>query len=389
MNVRNNKLVSLAALGLAGGLALTACGGGDNGGGDTGNGGGSDNGGAGAAAGAYGELTGSIKGSGASSMQAAQTAWTETFNGMVSGEGGSASVSYNAIGSGDGRAEFLNGDTQFAGTDAPLDEEELAQSADVCNGGQAFNLPVYISPIAVAYNLPGVEELNLTPANIAKIFDGKITKWNDEAIAKDNPDADLPDTQIIPVHRSDDSGTTENFTEYLEKAAGDDWSYGTFETWDADGPSVDGQQSGDGTSGVKGVIEGTEGTIGYLDASQAIELGIAKVEVGGEFLEYSPEAAAKVVEVSPRAEGREDNDIVVELARDTEEAGAYPIVLISYVAMCDSYADAEQGEAVKAYVSYMLSEQGQQTAAENAGSAPISDALREDAQSAVDAVSAG
>lgn len=389
MNVRKNKLVALAALGLTGGLALSACGGGDSGnggdGGNAGGNGGSDAGGQEGGAG-YAELTGSVKGSGASSMQSAQTAWTETFNAQVAGEGGDLTVSYNAIGSGDGRAEFLNGDTSFAGSDAALDEEELAQSAEVCNGGSAFDLPIYISPIAVGFNLEGVDELNLSPENIAKIFDGKITKWNDEALVADNPDADLPDAQIIPVHRSDDSGTTENFTDYLAKAAPDAWPHGEFETWDL---GVPGAQSGDGTSGVKSVIESTNGTIGYLDASQAVDMGIAKVKVGEEFVEYTPEAAAKVVEVSPRAEDRAENDIVVDLARDTSESGAYPIVLISYLVLCDSYADADAGEGVKAYATYILSEQGQQTAADNAGSAPLSEGLREDAQAAVDAIEVG
>ena len=381
MNVRKNKLVSLAALGLVGGLALAGCGGGS----DESNGGGSgasDNGGA--SAGGYAELTGNLAGSGASSMQNAQTAWTESFMGLVGAEGGDITVTYDPTGSGTGREQFLAGQVKFAGTDAALDEEELAASTEVCNDEQAFNLPVYISPIAVVFNLEGVESLNLSAEVIGGIFAGDITNWNDPAIADLNPDAELPDLDIVPVHRSDDSGTTENFTEYLSQNAPDAWTHGPIETW-----PIDGGQSGDGTSGMISTVEGGNGTIGYADASQAGNLGTANIQVGEEFVEYSADAAAKAVDVSPREEGRAENDIVVELDRTTEESGVYPIVLISYLALCGSYADSAEGEAVKAYASYIISEEGQQAGLENAGSAPISDELRAEAQAAIDGITVG
>ena len=381
MNVRKNKLVSLAALGLVGGLALAGCGGGS----DESNGGGSgasDNGGA--SAGGYAELTGNLAGSGASSMQNAQTAWTESFMGLVGAEGGDLTVTYDPTGSGTGREQFLAGQVKFAGTDAALDEEELAASTEVCNDEQAFNLPVYISPIAVVFKLEGVESLNLSAEVIGGIFAGDITNWNDPAIADLNPDAELPDLDIVPVHRSDDSGTTENFTEYLSQNAPDAWTHGPIETW-----PIDGGQSGDGTSGLISTVEGGNGTIGYADASQAGNLGTANIQVGEEFVEYSADAAAKAVDVSPREEGREENDIVVELDRTTEESGVYPIVLISYLALCGSYADSAEGEAVKAYASYIISEEGQQAGLENAGSAPISDELRTEAQAAIDGITVG
>ena len=384
MNVRKNKLVSLAALGLVGGLALAGCGGGsdEGNGGNGGGSGASDNGGA--SAGGYAELTGNLAGSGASSMQNAQTAWTESFMGLVGAEGGDLTVTYDPTGSGTGREQFLSGQVKFAGTDAALDEEELAASTEVCNDEQAFNLPVYISPIAVVFNLEGVESLNLSAEVIGGIFAGDITNWNDPVIADLNPDAELPDLDIVPVHRSDDSGTTENFTEYLSENAPDAWTHGPIETW-----PIDGGQSGDGTSGLISTVEGGNGTIGYADASQAGNLGTANIQVGEEFVEYSSEAAAKAVDVSPREEGREENDIVVELDRTTEESGVYPIVLISYLALCGSYADSAEGEAVKAYASYIISEEGQQAGLENAGSAPISEELRTEAQAAIDGITVG
>ncbi|MDN5821966.1 MAG: phosphate ABC transporter substrate-binding protein PstS [Brachybacterium sp.] len=377
MNPRKNQLVSLAALGFAAGIALTACGGtadGDSGASDD----------SGAVGGGYAELSGNLAGAGASSMANAQTAWTETFKGLVQAEGGDITVTYDPTGSGTGREQFLSGQVKFAGTDAALDEEELAASIAVCGGEQAFDLPVYISPIAVVFHLEGVDSLNLTPEVIAGIFAEDITTWNDPAIAELNPDAELPGTAIVPVHRSDDSGTTENFTEYLSDNAPEAWTHGPIETW-----PIDGGQSGDGTSGLISAVESGNGTIGYADASQAGNLGTASIQVGEEFVDFSAEAAATAVDVSPREEGRAENDIVMELDRTTTEAGAYPIVLISYLALCGSYEDAATGDAVKAYASFMLSEQGQTVAQENAGSAPISAELRSEAQAAIDGITVG
>ena len=378
MNVRKNKLAALAGLTLSGALALSACGGGGEAGS---NDSGSDSGGAESG---YAELTGNLAASGASSMQNAQTAWTESFMGLASAEGGDITVTYDATGSGTGREQFLSGEVDFAGSDAAMDEEELATSTEVCNGEQAFNIPVYISPIAVVFNLEGVEELNLTPEALGGIFAGDITSWNDPAIAEHNPDADLPEEPIVPVHRSDDSGTTENFTEYLSETAADAWTHGPVETW-----PVSGGQSGNGTSGMISTVEGGHGTIGYADASQAGNLGVANVQVGDEFVPYSAEAAATAVEISPREEGREDNDIVMDLARDTTESGSYPIVLVTYMIMCGSYPDQASADNVKAYASYVVSEEGQQVAADNAGSAPLTEGLREEALASIDGITAG
>ena len=386
MNVRKNKLVSLAALGLVGGLALTACGGGDDatGGDNGGDSSASDNGGSAEGGADLSAITGNIAGAGASSMETAQTAWTESFMGLVGAEGGDLSMSYEGTGSGTGREQFLAGQVQYAGSDAALDEEELAASAETCNGEQAINLPVYISPIAVIFNLEGVESLNLSAEVLGGIFNETITSWDDPAIVELNPDAELPAEPIVPVHRSDDSGTTENFTDYLSQNAPDAWPHGPIETW-----PIEGGQSGDGTSGMVSTVESGTGTIGYADASQAGNLGVASIQVGEEFVDYSPEAAASAVEVSPRAEGREENDIVVELDRTTTEAGVYPIVLISYLVLCGSYADQAQGEAVKAYASYVVSEEGQQVGLDNAGSAPLTEGLAADAQAAIDSITVG
>jgi phosphate transport system substrate-binding protein len=353
---------------LAGTLALTACGA-ANEGGSTAQG----------AASSTEQLTGALAGAGASSQQAAMEAWQAGFQ----GEHPDVQFSYDPAGSGAGRDQFIAGTTAFAGSDAALDEEELAAAQERCAGGEVFELPNYISPIAVIFNLEGVDSLDLTPATIAGIFTGAITSWDDPAIAADNPDATLPATAITPVHRGDDSGTTENFTDYLFQAAGDVWTSEPDGVW-----PLPGGEAANGTSGVVGVVESTVGAVTYADASRAGELGVASVGVGGEFVAPSADSAAAVVENSPAVEGRGEHDFAIEVNRLTESSGEYPVVLVSYHIGCIQYDDEETANNVSAFMGYVISEDGQTAAAENAGNAPISDTLRQQAQTAVDAITA-
>ncbi|WP_100500737.1 phosphate ABC transporter substrate-binding protein PstS [Geodermatophilus chilensis] len=356
---------------LVGTLALTACGAANEqsagGGGSTSTGGST-------------ELSGSLAGAGSSAMQAAMQGWTAGYSSVQPG----VTVNYDPVGSGGGREQFIAGGTDFAGSDAALDEEELAAAQERCAGGEVFELPNYISPIAVIHNLEGVDELNLSPATLAGIFNQQITNWNDPAIAADNPGVTLPDLAITPVNRSDESGTTENFTEYLATAAPEAWTHEPDGNW-----PVPGGEAAQGTSGVVSAVSGGNGTIGYADLSQAGDLGVASIGVGEEFVAPTPEAAAAVVENSERLEGRGEYDFAIEVARDTAESGNYPIVLVSYHIGCVQYDDQETAELVADFMGYVISEEGQQAAAEASGSAPISDALREQAQTAVDAMTAG
>ena len=175
-------------------LGVAACGGSDD---TSGSGGGSSSAGGGESA----EVSGEIAGAGASSQEAAQEAWRAEFE---SANGG-ATISYDPVGSGGGREQFIAGGVSFAGSDAALTEEEgeLKKAISRCEPGELIEIPAYVSPIAVIYNLPEVEELQLDPETVAKIFNQEITAWNDPAIAKTHPDVDLPDTRITPVNRSD------------------------------------------------------------------------------------------------------------------------------------------------------------------------------------------
>jgi phosphate transport system substrate-binding protein len=251
------------------------------------------------------------------------------------------------------------------------------------DGSGIIELPTYISPIAVIFNIEGVDALNLDAAAIAGLMAGTITNWNDPAIAALNEGVTLPDLAVTPVHRADDSGTTENFTDYLFQAAGDVWTSEPDGVW----PLSTGEAA-QGTSGVVSAVAGGNGTIGYADASRAAEEGLstAAVKVGDEFVEYSPEAAAAIVDASPLEEGRGEGDLAIELQRTSDEAGVYPIVLVSYMIACQEYADAAVAPIVKGYLQHVASAEGQDAAAEAAGSAPISDTLREQVNAAIDLI---
>lgn len=321
-----------------------------------------------------GDLSGTLAGAGSSAQGAAMDAWIVGFQ----TNNPDVTVNYDPVGSGGGREQFLSGGVAFAGSDSLMDEEEYATSQERCASDRgAIHLPQYISPIAVAFNLPGIETLNMTPETLAGIFADEITSWDDPAIAEDNPDVELPDLAINPVHRSDESGTTKNFTDYLSEAAPDVWTEGAVEVWPYGG------EGAQGTSGVVAAIEAGEGSIGYADASQVQDLGQVAVGVGDEFVEFSPEAAARIVDVSERTEGFNELDFQYDLVRDTTEEGVYPIALVSYQIVCLDYDDQETADLVKGFMEYISSEEGQQAAAAEAGSAPISDELRSQLSEAI------
>jgi phosphate transport system substrate-binding protein len=353
---------------LALGLSLSACGAGN----ETSSGSSSSSKGG-------SSLSGTLNGAGSSAQEAAQGAWTAGFQQANSG----ATVNYDPSGSGAGVEQFLAGAVNFAGSDAYLDDAGLASSKKVCGGETAIEVPDYISPIALVYNLAGVDKLQLSPDTAAKIFAGKITKWNDPAIKADNPDASLPGDSITAVHRSDDSGTTENFTDWLHQTAGSSWTNDAAETWP--------YKSGEGANGTSGVIEAVKngkGAIGYADASQAGDLGTASIKVGSAYVAPEAAAAAKAADVSKRVPGRADNDMALEIDRTTTESGAYPLVLVSYAIACPTYKDKETADLVKGYLSYVVSADGQTAAGKTAGSAPLSSSLSGDATDAVKQIAA-
>ncbi|MGZ4452444.1 MAG: phosphate ABC transporter substrate-binding protein PstS [Nocardioides sp.] len=325
-------------------------------------------------------LSGKLAGGGSSAQGTAQQAWMAAFQGDNSG----VSITYDPVGSGTGRTSFESGAYSFAGSDAfianPSDEYTTAQKT--C-GGDPIEVPSYISPIAVVFNLKGVDSLKLDAKTIADIFNGTVKKWNDPQIASQNDGVTLPDEAIHTVHRSDDSGTTQNFTEYLSKAGEGAWKDEPAQTW----PSTDGL-SGNGTSGVITSIKGGEGTIGYADASQAGGLGVVSIKVGSSYNAPSAEGAAAVVANSDLDASATDSQLIYDVNRTDTADGAYPLVLVSYLLACPTYADASTAAMVKGYLTYIVSQEGQQAGASAAGSAPLSSDTSDKATAILDKIAA-
>jgi phosphate transport system substrate-binding protein len=295
-------------------------------------------------------VTGSIKASGSSAQKNAMAEWINSFQTANSG----ATIDYQANGSGAGIQDFINNQTAFAGSDAAMKEDEKAKADKRCTGGEAINIPMVGGAIALAYNIEGVDTLVLTPEVIAGIFDSSITKWNDKAIAELNPDAELPDATIAQFHRSDESGTTANFTSYLAATAKDTWTYEVGKAWTAPGG-----QGAKGSDGVASSVGQTANSIGYVELSFVEDgsLKSAQVDNGGGPVEATSDNAAKAIEAA-KVVGTGD-DLALELDPTIEEAGAYPIVLVTYEITCSTGLDADQLAVVKPFLQYTASEAGQ------------------------------
>lgn len=328
-------------------------------------------------------LSGNLQGAGASSQESAMDAWRAGFQSANP----DVTVGYDPVGSGGGIEQFLAGAVPFAGSDGLLDSDEYATAAERCTGdGGAYHLPMYISPVAVIFNLEGIDSLNLDAATIANIFDGKITTWNDEAIASQNEGVELPDTTITVAFRSDSSGTTDNFTDYLEQASEGAWPYEATKEFD----SAAGQKVGfDGTSALVEGVTATPGAIGYADASRAGSLGTVAVKVGEEYVPFSPEAAANIIAASPLSEDANgENDLAYAIDRTTTDSSAYPLTLVSYHIVCSAYEDETERDLVVAFEQYVASEEGQAQAAQAAGSAPLTAELRDQIAAILDEIAA-
>jgi phosphate transport system substrate-binding protein len=303
---------------------------------------------------------GSAAGQGSSAQTNAVNAWIKAYQIACP----DASIEYNSTGSGAGIRAFLAGTGDFAGTDTPLTGADKQRADARCGTGPAIHLPLVIGPIALAHNVAGVEDLQLSPPTIARIFSGKITAWNDKAITGDNPGTVLPATRIRVVHRSDGSGTTDNFQRYLSAAAPADWPYGTGGEW-----PLPGDLGRRGSLRVAAAIARTGGSIGYVESSYARVTDLATVRVGtpdGRFTAPADDAAARTIESA-----RVTDDLRLEIDHATATGGAYPIVQVTYELVCGTTVPA----TARSFLIYAASEAGQE-AAERAGYAPLPNSLR-------------
>jgi phosphate transport system substrate-binding protein len=337
--VKPNRLCAAVSVLAAGSLVLSACGS-DN----TSTGASSSPGGSTAKIDCAGKKT--LKASGSTAQANAVTQFVNAFEQACSGY----TLNYTGNGSGAGVKEFVGNQTDFGGSDSPLSAEkgEVDQAKQRC-GSAAWNLPVVFGPIAITYNLPGVDSLTLDGATAAKIFNGAITTWNDPAIAALNPGATLPGDPIHVVFRSDESGTTDNFQKYLDAASDGAWGKGAGKVFN--GGVGEGAKGNDGTSAA---IKGTAGSITYNEwsfaKSQNLQMAKVVTSAGPDPVAISPESVGKTI-AGAKIKGQ-GNDLVLDTTSfyKPAQAGAYPIVLATYEIVCSKYPDADTGKAVKAFL---------------------------------------
>jgi phosphate transport system substrate-binding protein len=355
--------VSAAAL-----LALSACGSDQN----SGSGSGSGSGGAPADCGGKASLTAEGSTAQKNAIGEFNKAWGQACQGK--------SLGYNATGSGPGRTQFVNNQVDFAGSDSPLGKDQIDPATKRCNGNPAWNLPLVFGPIAMAYNLPGVDKLVLNADVLAKIYTGGITTWNDKAIADLNPGVTLPDTKITPINRKGSSGTSDNFQKYLGAAAPQSWTKGAGGEFQGIGDAAD------GSAGVAQAVSSNPGAVGYVEkgfADQA-KLTAAQVDSGAGAVALTTDSAKKAIEGAKFA--NEGNDLVLNLDAlySTKEAGAYPIMLATYEIVCSKGYPADVAAAVKSFLK-VAANQGQANLAA-AGYVPLPDTFKQRLVQAVDAI---
>ncbi|MFM9034092.1 MAG: phosphate ABC transporter substrate-binding protein PstS [Mycobacterium sp.] len=290
-------------------------------------------------------------------------------------------LAYNPTGSGAGVNQFIAGQVDFAGSDSPLSKDQPAEAAKRCAGNPAWNLPLVFGPVALAYNLPGVDRLTVNADVLAKVFTGVITTWNDPAIVALNEGAALPDTKIVPVYRSDSSGTTDNFQKYLGTAAPQTWTQGAGKEFQ--GGAGEGAQK---SAGVVQAVQATPGAIGYVEKGFATQAGLpaARIDTGSGPVELTDDTARTAIEGAKFA--ADGNDLALDLNSiyGTTAAGAYPLVLATYEIVCSKGYDADTVAAVKSFLTVAANDG--QTGLSAAGYIALPDAFKQRLLTAVGAI---
>lgn len=344
-------------------LLVSACGGDD----DSTSGGATDN------SGGLSDLKATLNGSGSSFQQTFDEAAIAAFTEQASG----VTINYGGGGSGKGKQDLADKVVDFAGTDSLVKPEDASKYT---SGGGVAYFPTVAAPITISYNVKGVDSLKLDADTIAKIFQAEITTWNDPAIKALNDGADLPSTKIVVAHRSDASGTTSNFSKYLDAAAKGTWKLGASDsiTW----PS--GTQAGNGNSGVAQIVKSTDGSIGYVDLAdaKASSLTFAQVKnAAGTFVEPTLEGAAAAVAGATVAADLTYNPL--NAAGDA----AYPITSPTWIIVYKKQTDQAKWDAMKGFLNFILTD-GQQIA-EQAGYAALPSDLAKKAIAQLDTITVG
>ena len=323
--------------------------------------------------------TPALKASGSTAQANAMTRFVNAFEQACPGQ----TLNYTPNGSGAGIGEFTGNQTDFAGSDSPLAPIEYFAAQQRC-GSPAWNLPVVFGPIAITYNVKGLNSLSLDGPTAAKIFKGEVSTWNDPAIQALNSGASLPAEPIRVIFRGDQSGTTDNFQKYLDSASNGVWDKGIGKTFN--GGVGEGANGNEGTSAA---VKATEGSITYNEWSfaQAQKLNMAKVvtSAGPDPVVISADSVGKTI--SGASISGQGNDLVVDTYSfyKPAEAGSYPIVLATYEIVCSKYADSRVAAAVKAFLQSTIGG-GQNGLADN-GYIPVPGSFKSRLSAAIDAIS--
>lgn len=379
--MKPNRFGAALSLVAAGALILSACGSDEN---TTGTGATTTGGGTAGDVAAKVDCAGkkALKASGSSAQANAVTRFVTAYETACSGY----TLNYTSSGSGAGVSEFLGGQTDFGGTDSALSAEkgEVEKAKERCGGADAWNLPTVFGPIAVTYNLPGVDGVALDGPTLAKIFNGAVTTWNAPEIAGLNAGKTLPGDKINVVFRSDESGTTDNFQKYLKAASDGAWTQEAGKTFN--GGVGEGAKGNEGTSAA---IKNTPGSITYNEWSYATKQGLQVADIitaaGPEPVKLSVESAGKSID-SVKIKGA-GNDLVLDTSSfyKPTAAGAYPIILPTYEVVCSKYPDAEVAPAVKAFLTVATTDG--QKGLEEAGYIPVPDTFKAKLTEAINAIS--
>jgi phosphate transport system substrate-binding protein len=319
--------------------------------------------------------SGSLSGEGSSFQKNAITEWIKFYQ-MACPD---ATINYNPTGSGAGIKQFTAGQVDWAGSDSALKDNEVAPAAERCDGNDPWNLPMVAGGIGVVYNVDGLDSLVLTPDVTAEIFLGQITTWNDPAIVELNPGATLPDAAMTVFFRSDESGTTDNFTKYLNAAAPTVWTADPGKAWPS-GATGEGKEK---SSGILEAVSANANSISYLDYSDIFAAGLsaAAIDNGGGPVELTPENAATAIGAAQNV--GEGNDIKLQFDYTTTDG--YPIVAVTYEIVCSAGLDAGTTDLLTSFLTYTSSTDGQ-AELERIGYVPLPDSVESEVAAAVAAI---
>ncbi|HEX9233247.1 MAG TPA: phosphate ABC transporter substrate-binding protein PstS [Candidatus Acidoferrum sp.] len=287
-----------------------------------------------------------INGAGATFPYPIYSKWFDEFH-----KTNSAQINYQSVGSGAGIKQVTEGTVDFGATDGPMNDDQI-KAYRAKNGTGILHFPTVLGAVVPTYNVPGVNTpLNFTPEALAGIFLGRISKWNDPAIANANKGVNLPANDIVVIHRSDGSGTTYIWTDYLSKVSGD-WkdkvSKGTSVNWPVG-------LGGKGNEGVTGLIKQTPSSIGYVELIYAAQNKVPYGTVKNSSGTFVKADLASVTEAASGAVKTMPEDFRVSIT-NAPGKNAYPISSFTWLLIPEKFKDGGKRDALKGFVKWAITD---------------------------------